>query len=67
MSLKKCIPRGLRRYWHHWRNDMSRTAWIRCGIVLLAIGFIVLGVLRGEHSVMFQKAVNICLECIGIG
>lgn len=38
-------------------------------IVLAAAGavFLVVGVMRGEANVVFMKAVNICLECIGIG
>ncbi len=37
--------------------------------LLLAIGlaFIALGIMREEHLVVLQKAVNICLECIGVG
>lgn len=36
---------------------------------LLAVGavFFCLGLLRGESDIVFTKAVNICLECIGIG
>jgi hypothetical protein len=36
---------------------------------LIAIGliFIIVGISRGEAEVVFQKAINICLECIGIG
>ena len=33
----------------------------------LAAGFILFGIFRGEVSIVFQKAVNICLECIGLG
>ena len=40
-------------------------------IPFLALGIgavmIVTGVIRGEHLVVLKKAINICLECIGIG
>ena len=35
--------------------------------LLLAVAMIAVGLLRDEHLVVLQKAVNICLECIGIG
>jgi len=39
------------------------------GVILAALGLLMMGfgIYRGELSVVFQKAVNICLECIGIG
>lgn len=36
-------------------------------VILLGIGCVIAGVFRGEARTMFEKAVNICLECIGIG
>lgn len=33
-----------------------------CGVAMM-----VYGAFRGEVDVVLQKAVNICLECIGIG
>ncbi|QHI73721.1 CD1871A family CXXC motif-containing protein [Aminipila terrae] len=36
-------------------------------IVLIGVSSMVFGVFRGETPVMFEKAINICLECIGIG
>lgn len=46
------------------RDFPSLCSWIAviCGICLM-----VFGVYRGEMTTVFQKAVNICLECIGIG
>lgn len=39
------------------------------GFLLLAIGVVLMasGVMNGEHTEVFQKAIRICLECIGIG
>ena len=46
---------------------MKKVTLIRIGLLLLAAVFVVLGVMRGEMAVVLQKAVDICLECIGIG
>lgn len=37
------------------------------GFLIISIVFIVFGVLRAEHWVVLKKAINICLECIGVG
>lgn len=39
------------------------------GLVIAVLGLVVMGfgICRGEVSVVFTKAVNICMECIGIG
>ena len=39
----------------------------RAGLLALAAVFIVYGVSRGEVAVVLKKAVNLCLECIGLG
>lgn len=39
-----------------------RIALLAAAVVMIAIGFA-----RGEAGVMLKKAVNICLECIGLG
>ncbi len=33
----------------------------------ISLAFISIGVLRQEHLAVLQKAVKICLECIGVG
>ena len=46
---------------------MNKTIILRSvflGTALLLIG---IGIAREEHLVVLKKAVNICLECIGIG
>lgn len=40
---------------------------IRYGLLFLAAAFLITGVCREEYVGVLQKAVNICLECIGIG
>ncbi len=36
-------------------------------ILAVAVAFIMLGILDAQHKDVMQKAINICLECIGIG
>lgn len=39
------------------------------GFLLLIVGGVMIatGAFNGEHTDVFQKAIRICLECIGIG
>lgn len=36
-------------------------------LFLIALIFISIGIFREETATVFIKAINICLECIGIG
>ncbi len=41
--------------------------WIGFGSLTVGVCLIVIGVARGEAEVVFEKAIRICMECIGIG
>lgn len=41
-----------------------RPAWF---LLLLGAGSMGYGIYRQEYEAVFRKAVNICLECIGVG
>lgn len=36
-------------------------------VLALAVIFLAVGVWRGEMDTVFRKAVNVCMECIGLG
>ena len=48
-------------------RKLTESRWT--GIALAAAGILmmVFGIYRGEVMVVLTKAVNICMECIGIG
>ncbi|MBR4201294.1 MAG: thioredoxin [Oscillospiraceae bacterium] len=46
---------------------MKRKNIIRAVCLVIGCALIVLGTARGEPDTVLQKAVKLCLECIGIG
>jgi len=46
---------------------LSFSHWCGVGAAVVGLAMMGFGLYRGELSVIFTKAVNICLECIGIG
>lgn len=41
--------------------------WVGCLTALGGIALMWIGIHRGEMAIVLKKAINICLECIGIG
>ena len=46
---------------------MSKRACITIGLVVLAVILVVIGITQGQPQEVLTKAINICLECVGIG
>ena len=49
------------------KSYMKRLVIIQISIVLLSVILIVIGTYLGNVSMVLNKAIRICLECIGIG
>ena len=53
-------------------GEVKMNQKIACRVIwtaalLLALGMVVFGYVSGEAETVFSKAVNICMECIGLG
>lgn len=46
---------------------MSKRACITIGLVVLAVILVVIGITQNQPHQVLTKAINICLECVGIG
>ncbi len=44
------------------KNRIVTLCFLLAGVLMLAMGIV-----RGEHYTVLEKATKICLECIGIG
>ena len=60
---------SLKKLWETKKhNNNNKLKYIIPGIIVLVGGlFMSIGASSGEVAVVFTKAINICLECIGIG
>lgn len=48
-------------------TDMNNRAIVRILLLICAAALLVLGVSHGQYEETLQKAIMICLECVGIG
>jgi len=48
-------------------KKITETKWAGVVLAILGILLMIFGIYRDEMSVVFTKAINICMECIGIG
>ena len=48
-------------------NNNKGRRLIAGALLILAVLLIVYGIYRGEIPVVLNKAINVCLECIGLG
>ena len=46
---------------------MKTKPYIALGVFISGFALLLIGLYRGEVGVVLQKAINVCLECIGIG
>ena len=49
------------------RINMDKRKFLRWIVIAVAADMIGYGVYRGEVSIVLNKAINICMECIGLG
>lgn len=49
------------------KKSWLQSSWKGICIAALGVGMMAYGISRGEMAVVLTKAINICLECIGIG
>ena len=42
-------------------------SYVTCILFIVAVASCIFGFFRGEAAIVLNKAINICMECIGIG
>lgn len=47
--------------------DRNKKRMVQVVVLVAVVCMIAYGVYRGEVSIVLNKAINVCLECIGLG
>lgn len=48
-------------------NALIKSNLITIQFLIIGAIFLLLGIWREEYTIVMEKAINICLECVGIG
>ncbi len=46
---------------------MTKRSYLVIGLLVLSIVLVVSGITMGQPKEVLTKAINICLECVGLG
>lgn len=49
------------------RKGLNNSSVVTVLVMALGLAFIITGIWRHEFTIVLEKAINICLECVGIG
>ena len=49
------------------RRQAGRLRRVRIALLVIAVGFIVAGILNGSAEDVLIKAIHLCTECVGLG
>lgn len=52
---------------HCFRLNVLPKNLFKIALLGISVAFVAIGIVRGEVSLILQKAVRICMECIGLG
>lgn len=52
---------------HCFRLNLVQKNLFKIALLIVSTALIAIGIVRGEVSLILQKAVRICMECIGLG
>lgn len=52
----------------HFEQKKRRSQrWVSLGLAMIGVIFLIVGAVSGQAMTVLNKAVHVCLECIGIG